>query len=457
MEILIKVLTGTADINNVNKDILFKAMVRTTGGQYSKRLGLYYGDPDPEDEEFWEEKSGLEIFYTNPVPDPGLPSYKTPSHAKTSSIQSPKSITALLKASLATYQATADSALLWKQVIKWKMPWFQEAQDLTDGELLQQKDTMDLLLWLDDMTTGKLFMEGPFMSIANRRRIWGVCEQLKHEYDTLMALLEQRPLPEHVFHAEIMRFSFQTSAFVGFAALEQDPLVQQECFLDDFSKKEFLFEAYWDVEGSLIGLRLAFAGDERVWRNRSGNWSLGQHTGRTQRSKAKRQNHYPRQRQKASLDGGLPDYELSELQFSRKQIMWKGDLSQHFHDLRNIKRISGRVAMASPSNGAESEQKLGRSSSRPRTGQDGVKPNWKEDEVLHFDIDGPGGEMVTEINHFTMRSSNSISLKLRTNRGREMNFGPDWSADEFCRDFRAQEEHAIVGIALSFVARSGVI
>lgn len=61
-------------------------------------------------------------------------------------------------------------------------PWLWEIIDLVDGDELPGFDYKGLFLWLDKVTQPKFGMGGPFMGVANRRRIWGVCGQLVDAY-----------------------------------------------------------------------------------------------------------------------------------------------------------------------------------------------------------------------------------------------------------------------------------
>ena len=64
------------------------------------------------------------------------------------------------------------------------VPFFWEMLPLIDqSDLLPDFDYKTLFLWLDKVTTPEYGIAGPFMHVANRRRIWGVCEQLAPAYE----------------------------------------------------------------------------------------------------------------------------------------------------------------------------------------------------------------------------------------------------------------------------------
>lgn len=59
-------------------------------------------------------------------------------------------------------------------------PWFWEVSSLIAEQGLI--DHKGLFVWLDAMTTPRVRVRDPWLGVANRRRIWGVCGQLADEY-----------------------------------------------------------------------------------------------------------------------------------------------------------------------------------------------------------------------------------------------------------------------------------
>ena len=60
-EILSRVLTGSPDSDDIDKDTLYNIMAELSP-EYGRRLKLDYGSPEPPDEQFWESKRGDEVF-----------------------------------------------------------------------------------------------------------------------------------------------------------------------------------------------------------------------------------------------------------------------------------------------------------------------------------------------------------------------------------------------------------
>jgi hypothetical protein len=73
-----------------------------------------------------------------------------------------------------------NDAETWRQRLHSDMPWLAELHELLAEmpNLLDKRDVKKVYLWLDWETTAKEWMKGPFMPVANRRRVWAVCEQL---------------------------------------------------------------------------------------------------------------------------------------------------------------------------------------------------------------------------------------------------------------------------------------
>jgi hypothetical protein len=77
------------------------------------------------------------------------------------------------------------------------------------------------------------------------------------------------------------------------------------------------------------------------------------------------------------------------------------------------------------------------------------KPDWPDEHLVHFDIDGPGGEIITEIHV----ADEAKAIKLRTNRGRESYFGEVERNSWYV--VRPMEEEVLAGMVVCFGTRSG--
>jgi hypothetical protein len=93
---------------------------------------------------------------------------------------------ALRQASWHVFQWTrSDTIGFGKQMIRLHLsPWFWEVDDFVSSIDDPAFDFTRFFLWLEAVTEPKVGMEGPFLGIANRWRIWDTCRQLVLDYHT---------------------------------------------------------------------------------------------------------------------------------------------------------------------------------------------------------------------------------------------------------------------------------
>ncbi|GME26538.1 hypothetical protein C8J57DRAFT_125102 [Neofusicoccum parvum] len=104
------------------------------------------------------------------------------------------SVRALCTASYPVHSAfPASNRNFWRQALRACMPWFWELHALMRHGTVDPATTdhKGLFLWLDGATTPRRGLSGPFMGIANRRRVWGVCDQLAALYAPRVALRDR--------------------------------------------------------------------------------------------------------------------------------------------------------------------------------------------------------------------------------------------------------------------------
>ncbi|OQD69630.1 hypothetical protein PENPOL_c002G05264 [Penicillium polonicum] len=92
------------------------------------------------------------------------------------------SILALKAASLAMHSAILPSDL-WKRMLKSEIPWLWEVHDIDVFQSREVEDNTSKLL-LDIQKKSQYTSENDDYNfgLANRRRIWGVCEQIRTRY-----------------------------------------------------------------------------------------------------------------------------------------------------------------------------------------------------------------------------------------------------------------------------------
>ncbi|KAH8816602.1 hypothetical protein F5884DRAFT_896366 [Xylogone sp. PMI_703] len=224
-ELLAIVLEGKVGVSGINKARLYYAMFSSYSMFSSCLDKLDYGDPSPAHDQFWCTEAGKEFIVVHPMKllkktnkvilekslelaqeydssaiiarishvkhDP-FQTLPTELIEKICGLLSIKSLTNLAAASVPIDTCLLDRNF-WTRYIEKTIPWNFEAlrllnnasNDLVNqaaGSKLQMVNFKKLLLWIDKESAPRGWMSGPFLGIANRRRIWNVCEQLKEAY-----------------------------------------------------------------------------------------------------------------------------------------------------------------------------------------------------------------------------------------------------------------------------------
>ncbi|KAE8155114.1 hypothetical protein BDV25DRAFT_146590 [Aspergillus avenaceus] len=207
-EILTRVLTGSTDTETVDLNVLYHALSPITN--HSSLQLNYGGDVSRAQGRYWECIPGAEYCAKHPIETPlidELMQNLTTDSKFTSSAteihlgdrrptdpfgQLPleiaqhicmflpgDSLKALAQASLSVQVITQDNSF-WKRFLQWDMPWFWELPAVQEQKDVNYKS---LYLWLNQMTAPRYGMDDlALMGVANRRRIWGACEQLVSRY-----------------------------------------------------------------------------------------------------------------------------------------------------------------------------------------------------------------------------------------------------------------------------------
>ena len=211
-----------------DKDSLY-SILDAHSAEYVSSLDLKYGDPEPPLEQYWMASPGEEIFIAHPTRDDesvqGMildawhGTETSPSdHQPKSFSEGTKdpfarlpfelllnvvsefdipSLVNLMSSSAHVYRSLDNNYSFWLQFVKKSMPWFFELHRFLeslapsiqngrgvsdDADALGDKSLFRLFKLADKATTPRKHMRGPFMGIANRRRIWGVCKQIVDPY-----------------------------------------------------------------------------------------------------------------------------------------------------------------------------------------------------------------------------------------------------------------------------------
>ncbi|KAH8810880.1 hypothetical protein F5884DRAFT_897414 [Xylogone sp. PMI_703] len=296
-ELLTIALTGDSNCSSVNKDVLYD-IFQELSEPYTSRLNLDFDDPAPPREQFWLSREGEELFVANPSLTPELldftktiftttdiefpslrenlttpvaynPFEKLPYDIiyRICSFSPPKTIISFIMTSKSLLSDYHQNNNFWQQWIKCKMPWFFELLSLLDNsDVMKGKDMMGIFSWANKTTFPRTYTAGPFMSIANRRRIWSLCDQLKDMYLARLCRGD-KPGLEPVDRAIIRTASCQHMALVSYPipAIKELKKIFWIKSWEEISFQEYVLETFWDNQGVLVGISLAPEGQRRLF------------------------------------------------------------------------------------------------------------------------------------------------------------------------------------------------
>ncbi|KAF7326367.1 putative f-box domain protein [Mycena venus] len=290
LQLLAKVLCSDENIENLDKDILYHAM-SSLHGDLASGLDLDYGQPESEFEQTWGPRSGAEVLVVNPMATPSFTQFLRnavstteftlpPSYIITSRVQHDPfatipydvahalllllpldTVIALCAASYPIHAFFGPSnRSFWRAALFTCMPWFWELHELVRDGTLNPKTTdyKGLFLWADKHTIPREGLRGPFMGVANRRRIWGVCLQLAEEYNPRAAVKTRERVRGAA--AELI---WKKSVNVDLPAVlwpkpkekVRTRTATAQWICDEMSHtRGGVFEAFWGKEGSLVGM-----------------------------------------------------------------------------------------------------------------------------------------------------------------------------------------------------------
>lgn len=305
-KILAKVL-GHDKYQAIDKDVLYGVM---TAHSNDYGLDLSYGDINGT-EQFWECVPGEEYS----VCDPGLRigfedvlQSMLPASLFDGAAQSPAlshkvqhdpwhvvpydilldifehvntdDMLALMSAS-AYVQELAHNTVFWRHMLRIRvMPWFWELEMLLQNAAFPEAfDYKGLFVWIDHVTTPEYGMEGPFMGIANRRRIWKACQPLAPMYRHKVApILHAEPEDEEA-KALLDRAESLHMPIVSYPVPKGATTVSAQFIRSwhEIGHRACVFDTYWNEDGALVGIAVTFGATERVLGSTNGKRSLQLH------------------------------------------------------------------------------------------------------------------------------------------------------------------------------------
>ncbi|KAK3313294.1 hypothetical protein B0H66DRAFT_594218 [Apodospora peruviana] len=178
-----------------------------------------------------------------------------------------RSVLALACASRSVNTLLDSGTSFWRQRLYASMPWLVELRELMheDRSLFLNVNNKKLLLWLDKATTGKPFLTGPLMAVANRRRVWAACEELAGLWpgSDSSRFLTKRLTEVRIVADSIHNHRNRVPSRLGSCLSTHRFWLKS---WDDIAAGPAggkNFETYWDDEGRLRGMTMVVRGERR--------------------------------------------------------------------------------------------------------------------------------------------------------------------------------------------------
>ncbi|KAL1592714.1 hypothetical protein SLS60_011130 [Paraconiothyrium brasiliense] len=291
LQVLAKSL-GLGKEDEIDRDVLYTVFSQNND-DYARVLALNYGQLDGP-EQCWDSVQGEEYV----VSDPGykkdlskavqnlIPSKLFMSRAGSLDLAhkvqndplrvlpydvlyeifthlSFKDSRSLMQSSWHVFASTRNGPF-WKQMLRLHvLPWFWEvsaiAGDSSTTEHLGEKNSF---LWIEAATRPRFGIEGPLMGIANRRRIWNVCQQLAPQYAEKVQPVGQAEPDDAEAQAILDRSQCFHMPIVAYPAPKEIRTVSTQ-FIRSWSEVSYrssVLDTYWGPTGALVGVSITFSG-----------------------------------------------------------------------------------------------------------------------------------------------------------------------------------------------------
>lgn len=294
---------GYKDTEQIDKDALYTSMAQCLNRDYDRTLDLDYGDVEGA-EQFWDCISGEEYSVCNPAVKPDIHAVlqnlmpaKLFSKALDSLQLSQKvqcdifeklpydvlygvfehlpfyDTVSLMQASWHVFAYTRDSTF-WKQMMRLHtFPWFWEVSPLLkDGTFPGDFDYKGAFLWLHQLTTPAFGMTGPFMGIANRRRIWNACQDLVPAYRARIVPTVQNESLDEEAKAIFHKAKSLHMPLVAYPQQKSITSISAQFIRswDEIEQRASDLETYWNDCGALIGIAVRYGSNSRLFGNTNG-------------------------------------------------------------------------------------------------------------------------------------------------------------------------------------------
>lgn len=172
-------------------------------------------------------------------------------------------------------------ASFWQHMLRRRvLPWFWELTSVLESTTFPDGfDHKGLFLWLHTITQPQFGLYGPMMGIANRRRIWRVCQELRPLYKARVKPVQQvEPADDEAkeildravnLHLPIVTYPQTKDAQTTFTQFIRSwhEIRHRSCEL----------QTYWNEQSILVGIAVTFGGPQRLFGSTLGKPGLPLH------------------------------------------------------------------------------------------------------------------------------------------------------------------------------------
>lgn len=185
----------------------------------------------------------------------------------------------LIQASQHVHSLTRDHSF-WRHMIKLHLtPWLWELGNLaTHLDLHPAFDYKAMFLWLEKVTRPKYGMEGPFIGIANRRRIWNVCTQLAPAYQFKINRTANEEPDDHEAQVLLDAAVSLHLPLTMYPQPKEPPTIHAQFIRSwhEIGNQPSDLETYWNgFTGALVGISVQFGNVERLFGSSEGSVKKG--------------------------------------------------------------------------------------------------------------------------------------------------------------------------------------
>lgn len=160
----------------------------------------------------------------------------------------------------------------------WGMPWFWELHKLVEEDNVPDLDYKNLYLWLNKATMPVYGMRGPFLGIANRRRIWCACAQLAEKY--FLSFHQRRDTTDEDFNSVLQQNQIFQLPMVKYPQPDMEVRTISKQWLhtlEEFNGRSALLETFWSSDDYLMGLTVSFRTSRRPFGRDAATGGAHQH------------------------------------------------------------------------------------------------------------------------------------------------------------------------------------